>query len=283
MKEWEIGLPRAQYRQFTKISQSQPWFEVYDIGHDIYAVYEPYHVQEVISYLIQGQDRALLWDTGMGIGNIKRLTDELWGKELIVCNSHHHFDHIGGDPAFETVYVLNHPVMMQALKTPLTDSFLARNYGADAFSDRSPLSSYEYQFKVTHAVPIANGHIFDLGGCQLEVMHTPGHSKDSIALIDRRRRLLFTGDTYYPGPLYCFEEPIAEYADTMRKLADAFADYTLITSHNEPLRDGRILSGVADDLQAIASGKVSCRTREEYHIYEMKHCCVWTRKEGETT
>ena len=69
MKAWEKDLPRAQWNTFKKIHQSQPWFEVVEVLPKIYAIYEPYQFQEVISYLIIGEQKALLWDSGTGIGD----------------------------------------------------------------------------------------------------------------------------------------------------------------------------------------------------------------------
>src|SRR6516164_11683291 len=49
-----------------------------------------------------------------------------------------------------------------------------------------------------------DGDKFDLGGRTLEVLATPGHTPDSIALIDRANGLLFTGDTYYPAAIWLY-------------------------------------------------------------------------------
>ena len=53
----------------------------------------------------------------------------------------------------------------------------------------------------------ANTHdceLNDLGGRTLEVIATPGHTPDAISLLDRDHGLLFTGDTYYPAPIWLF-------------------------------------------------------------------------------
>ena len=42
----------------------------------------------------------------------------------------------------------------------------------------------------------------DLGGRTMEVIATPGHTPDAISLLDRANGLLFTGDTYYPAPIW---------------------------------------------------------------------------------
>lgn len=62
---------RSIYNELESVATRSQWFKVYKLENDIYAIAEPYHFQEVISYLILGDDKALLWDTGMGIDNIK--------------------------------------------------------------------------------------------------------------------------------------------------------------------------------------------------------------------
>lgn len=56
------------------------WFEVYRIQPDLYAIYEPGHFQEVISYLITGREKALLVDTGLGMGNIRQVVEQLTSR-----------------------------------------------------------------------------------------------------------------------------------------------------------------------------------------------------------
>lgn len=51
--------------------------------------------EETIGYLIVGNTRALLFDTGMGIGDLKALTLKLSKLPIIVLNSHTHDDHVG--------------------------------------------------------------------------------------------------------------------------------------------------------------------------------------------
>src|SRR5689334_9683384 len=68
--EWCRDLPRAEYKTLDRVPSADPWFEVYLITPDVYAIYEPHQFEEVISYLILGSQRALLFDTGLGIGDI---------------------------------------------------------------------------------------------------------------------------------------------------------------------------------------------------------------------
>lgn len=268
-KSWEKDLPRKQYQQFRKIKQSQPWFEVYDLGHDIFAIYEPYQFQEVISYLIKGEEKALLWDTGNGIGDMKQVVSELWDKELIVVNSHCHFDHIGGNYQFDHVEVFDHPTMIEMLEKGVSQEVLDREYGPDTYSYKSPIDFEPMHYRRCKYHTFTEEKIFDLGKRRFEVIHTPGHSLDSIMLVDKENKILFTGDTYYPATLYCFtESTFDQYVETMKKLADKYSDYQLVTSHNEPLREGKVLKEVAQFFIKIQSKEIPVEYSGNLEKYE---------------
>src|SRR5438874_9827637 len=92
--------------------------------------------------------------------------------------------------------------------------------------------------QITHCVE-DGGHI-DLGGRQLEIIFTPGHTPDSLCLLDRKHGLLFTGDTFYPGPIYLFtpEADFAAYARSVSRLAHLAPSLKLLLpGHNVPVAE----------------------------------------------
>src|ERR1700719_2297799 len=102
--EWCKNLPRAAYSKLERVSIADPWFEVYNIRPGVFAIYEPHQLEEVISYLIVGGNRALLFDTGMGISNIQAVVAALTKLPVSVLNSHTHNDHVGDNWRFSDVY-----------------------------------------------------------------------------------------------------------------------------------------------------------------------------------
>ena len=52
--------------------------------------------KDVYMLLIEGQDRAILLDTGNGVGNLKEYVDNLTDKPYEVWLTHSHFDHVDG-------------------------------------------------------------------------------------------------------------------------------------------------------------------------------------------
>src|SRR5712664_3378070 len=70
--EWCRALPRPEYKTLDRVSITDPWFEVYKVAPGVFAIYEPHQSEEVISYLIIGHKQAVLFDTGMGISDIRK-------------------------------------------------------------------------------------------------------------------------------------------------------------------------------------------------------------------
>ena len=66
--DWPKSLPRPGNQKLRRMKSAAPWFEVYQVSDATFALLEPRHYEEVISYLILGNERAVLLDTGMGIG-----------------------------------------------------------------------------------------------------------------------------------------------------------------------------------------------------------------------
>jgi glyoxylase-like metal-dependent hydrolase (beta-lactamase superfamily II) len=107
LPEWCRALPRPEYKSLERIASSDPWFEVYRVAPRTFAIYEPHQSEETISYLIVGDTRALLFDTGLGIGDLRRVTSALTQLPIVVVNSHTHNDHVGDNWQFDTVYGMN--------------------------------------------------------------------------------------------------------------------------------------------------------------------------------
>ena len=104
---WCRTLPRPEYKSLERVPVKDGWFEVYlgrpeDVGHLWTA-----SVRKTISYLIVGRLWAMLFDTGMGIGNLKALTVELTRLPIVVLDSHTHNDHVGDNWQFDTVYSMD--------------------------------------------------------------------------------------------------------------------------------------------------------------------------------
>lgn len=237
--DWWDALPRAAWSAFTEVEQSQDWFEVYEIRAGLFAIYEPGQFEEVISYLLVGTEKALLFDTGLGIGDMRRVVAELTELEPIVVNSHTHYDHVGGNHQFSTVRGTESDYTAQNAEGR-TPEDVAEFVGEGWIWKRTPngFSTDTYRSEAFEIVEtIRDGDVFDLGGRRLEVLLTPGHAPDALCLLDRENRLLLTGDTFYPATLYAHLEgsDFEAYRKTSARLAALADDVdTLLPAHNEP-------------------------------------------------
>src|SRR5258705_7158642 len=106
---WCQQLPRPQYKTLERVLPDEPWFEIYRIRPGVFAIYEPKQFEEVISYLILGDNRALLFDTGLGVGRISAVVTRLTQLPVTVINSHTHFDHVGGNTEFKEIWTRDLP------------------------------------------------------------------------------------------------------------------------------------------------------------------------------
>lgn len=259
MPDWCKALPRPEYKALQRVPVSDPWFEVYKVAPGTFAIYEPHQAEEIISYLILGTKQAVLFDTGMGISSISKVTKQLTGKPVVVLNSHTHNDHVGGNWEFPYVF---------AMDTDFTRKN-ALGSRADAQAEIAPgqicgklpagfnPKAYETRrWKPFHFVH--DGFKINLGARTVEIVATPGHTPDSIALIDRANGLLFTGDTYYPAPIWLYrpETDMDAYVASVKRLAALAPKVKMVLgAHNIPVADPDVLPKLVDAIVAVRAGK----------------------------
>jgi glyoxylase-like metal-dependent hydrolase (beta-lactamase superfamily II) len=259
--EWCRDLPRPEYKALKRVPITDIWFEVYQVATNTFAIYEPHQSEETISYLIVGNRRAVLFDTGMGIGNIKKITTKLTNLPVVVMNSHTHNDHVGGNWQFETVYSLDTDFSRTSARGSTEDAraeiapgevcgSLPEGFDGKTYSTRPwEISSY-----------IHDGERIDLGGRTLEVIATPGHTPDAISLLDRSNGLLFTGDTFYPWTIWIYrpETDIDAYAASIHRLADLAPKVKVVLgAHNFPVAKPDVLPRLVAAFAAVRAGKVT--------------------------
>jgi glyoxylase-like metal-dependent hydrolase (beta-lactamase superfamily II) len=255
LPEWCRDLPRPEYKNLERVSVSDKWFEVYRIRPGVFAIYEPHQSEEVISYLIMGRKKALLFDTGMGISDIKRLTAELTGLPVAVVNSHTHNDHVGDNWRFSEVYGMDTAFTRENARGSSTDAQKEIAPGEICGGlphSFNPASYSTKPFRITRW--LHDGDKIDLDGRILQVIATPGHTPDSLMLWDEANGLLFTGDMYYPGPIFLYrpETDLDAYQASLAKVA-ALAPHlkVLLPAHNVPVAGPSDLARVVEAMQQV--------------------------------
>jgi glyoxylase-like metal-dependent hydrolase (beta-lactamase superfamily II) len=129
--------------------------------------------------LFIGAEKALLVDAGFGAaGSLRAVVESLTDKPVTLVITHADHDHIGG--AFEFGPVHMHPSEMpHYLKNAKPDAQVS---------------------------PLWEGEVIDIGGRSFEAVLIPGHTRGSIALLDRENRILLSGDSISSGPIFMFGE-----------------------------------------------------------------------------
>lgn len=257
---WWDKLPRPEWRRYERVLSELTWFEVYQVLDGIYAIYEPGQFEEVVSFLIEGEDRALLFDSGLGIGNIREVVAALTDLELVVLNSHTHYDHVGGNYQFDHILGRDTEFTRQSA-SGRSHKEVAEFVGPgwvwkDWPQGFEPKNYRSRPFVISEVVD--EGETIDLGGRILEVLVTPGHAPDALCLIDRENRLLLTGDTFYLAPLYTHlaGSDFEQYRESAARLAALAGEVdAVLTAHNVPVVDGAYLTKLGDAFERIAAGR----------------------------
>ncbi len=261
--EWCKNLPRPEFAQLKRILPDEPWFEVYRVAPGTFAIYEPHQSEEVISYLIVGQKQALLFDTGMGIADIKKIVARLTSRPVVVLNSHTHDDHVGGNWEFTFVFGMDTAFTRENAKGSATDAQAEIAPGEICGDLPKRFDPKAYRTKPWHvSFFIHDGFKIKLGGRTVEVIATPGHTPDAIALFDRENGLLFTGDTYYPAPIWLYrpETDLAAYAKSIEQLAALAPEVnTVLGAHNIPVAPPTVLPALVQAFADLQAGKATCK------------------------
>ncbi|UWZ82129.1 MBL fold metallo-hydrolase [Occallatibacter riparius] len=258
---WCKALPRPEYKAIERVPVHDSWFEVYRVARDVLAIYEPHQSEETIGYLILGQKRALMFDTGMGVGDLKSLTAQLTHLPIVVLNSHTHNDHVGDNWQFDTVYGMDTDFTRQNARGSREDAQaeIAPGEVCGTFPvgfDRSKYATKPWKI----AKYIHDGERIDLGGRTIEVIAAPGHTPDSITLFDRANGLLFTGDTYYPGAIWIYrpETDLVAYGKSVHRLAALAPQVKIVLgAHNVPVASPAVLTQLAAAYDKVRAGQVA--------------------------
>lgn len=156
------------------------------------------------SYLIEGDKEALAIDTGYGAGNIRNYLRTLTRKPVrFVANTHFHFDHTANDSYFDCAYMSQSTAEKATIPYPSFAGIdFPRNYPK---------------------VMVGDGDRIQLGNREIEVFLIPNHTPGGTAYLDRRSRILFTGDEFMTN--IRLNVSVAQFARNMRKIAAHRGEY----------------------------------------------------------
>ena len=250
----------------------------------VFAITEPRQAEGANSFLIVGSKRAVLFDSGLGVGHIGRVVSKLTPLPVTVLNSHTHFDHVGGNAEFKDVCNLDVPYSAASARgevDPALADYARPTLAEDHVCGSLPagVTSREYKIPTWHV----SGHIkdnerIDLGNRTVEVLRTPGHTPDSIALLDRAHGFLFTGDTYYSDQIYLWAPgtDLAAYTASIDRLVALRPGLqTLFPAHGTPTADPERLVELQKALREIRANMVQAApTPEKRRVFRFEHFSI---------
>jgi hydroxyacylglutathione hydrolase len=204
------------------------WFAIEEVAPGVIAIGEPRFHQINWNYLILGTKRALLFDTGPGVRDISKIVRALTTLPVTAQPSHMHFDHTGGLAKFRSIAVADLPTLRDCEKDGWLQPTDALYVGSWEGMTWTPV-------RVNAWIPV--GSVIDLGGRRLRLLHLPGHSPDSVGLLDEASNIIFAADFVYPGKLYAQirGSDLKSYLESADALLPVLKDDTIILcAHGKP-------------------------------------------------
>lgn len=200
-----------RYQDGVLRPMDEPHFEARKIANDTWQIMSSgdYH------YLLGAEAEGIAIDTGYGAGNLRTYLESILGKAVpSVIDTHYHFDHTAGNAYFERAYMGKEAV-----------DRAGRPY--QSFAGIVFLDDYE-------KIAVSEGEIIPLKGRELEVFYIADHTEDGIAILDRKERLLFTGDELMPNGK-TLRNSVQKFHWDMEKLMSHRSEYDFICGGPEML------------------------------------------------
>jgi len=198
---------------------AKDYFKTSLIGEGIWSISGPANDQ---MYLVLGEEKALLVDTGMGVGDLAGLVRLLTPLPVIVVNTHGHPDHAGGNGGFEEANL--HPADERIMRRMCADEFRRndiKNFHGDGTPAYQRMLAGMVHFRVITLHPLREGIVLDLGGRKFEVIEIPGHTPGCVSLLNGVEKILFTGDMIVQTPVWMYLKhslPLRTYLASLQKL-----------------------------------------------------------------
>ena len=184
-------------------------------------------------FLLEGEEKAALIDSGVNCPNASDIVRKLTCKPLILLNTHGDGDHTSGTDGFTNIHI--HPM----------------DYVECDVKNRYPN---------TLMIPLNDGDIINLGNRPLKIIHIPGHTKGSVAFLDIANRVLYAGDSVQKGHIYMFGKKRCPelFEKSLDKLIAIKGEYDCIyASHDSFMLSSDYVEKVKVAWEHVRSGEIS--------------------------
>ena len=202
------------------------------------------------TYLLKSADgRTAIIDPGEAGPVIEELERQKLSLDYIL-NTHHHADHIAGNGA-------------------LIEKFDAKLVGPSKESIRIPSMD----------ITLSEDDVFTLGGEDVQILETPGHTTGHICFYFPRSKMVFTGDALFlmsTGRL--FEGTPEDLWITLQKLMALPDDTKIYCGHEYTLSNGEFCLGIEPDNQELQSRMKEVRKAREQNQSTMPSTVALEKK-----
>ena len=165
-------------------------------------------------WLVEGDDRCLLVETGLGVQSLRQFVDSVTDKPVIAFASLGYYDHAGGLHQFDERWI--HRADAYRAMAPNRHNTAAERYFGGAFR-ALPYAGFD---RATYVMPpsqptrlLEDGDQIDLGGRQFEVLHLPGVTAGASGLFEHATGVFFSGEALIWGDDYVYDGEPAELSD----------------------------------------------------------------------
>jgi len=230
-------------------------------------------------YLLEGKKRAVLIDTLIGAGELKKFCETITEKEIMVINTHGHLDHCGGNYEFDACWMhpADHKLFSESGDISARRDFVKNQTGKDTeelvFQEPRPVEIHD----------LADGMLIDLGGRELEVIHVPGHTAGTVVLLEKNRRVLFSGDACNKNTLLNLKGSVSvtTYKASLEKL-EAFTRYFdyMYGGHEDAVSSSVIRQGIDLCDEIIKRKDDMVPAQREHQFYAKRKVGDYMRLDG---
>lgn len=253
------------------------FFTSQKITDQLYLIREAYcDAKSLTLGLVIGDERAAVIDSGLGaVKGLREYAESLTNKPLICIATHGHPDHAGGAAQFDIAYLSEEDA--PELKWGLTRERRLGDLVDFSNNDPEVLAYAEtHCVDCSHAAfePLENGQVFDLGGEKLEILEIPGHTKGSVAVINRERGYIFTGDAVSETLMVtgyertCMEESY-QALSRLVEIAEEMPHLTLYAAHYPEPVPLQMAIDLRDACREILEGKTEADERTHFKFAEL--------------
>jgi len=258
---------------FIKMPAISNWFEIFQVNPATYAFKEHHHCGEVICYLIIGEDRAVLFDSGMGIADIHAEVNAITNLPVVVINSHSHYDHIGGNHQFNEIWSFRNDFENDRIRKGYSNAECLQ-YMTDGSYSNLP-ADVDLETFIVHGSAITKylqeGEVVDLGRRTLTVHCTPGETPGAISLHDDLYKIFFTGDLLHPGGMWLYQKESGweSFCASIKYLASMIKDVEFICpAHNEFCVSPGFVRKVEHAMHAVSDSVIKGKLKENFIAFE---------------